>query len=412
MPRARLQLKPAAAEIFRSPAKNKVVLSGRRFGKTMLLLAMALEKALTTPGANIHYMAPSRKMARDIAWKTLKEQAPAAWTRSVMESQLLIEFNNGSVIRLGGMDYADSTRGQASNLLLLDEYCFASNLRDSFEGALLPMLATTDGDTIFASTPSGGGTFAQELWERAADTPGWQRWNFPSVAGGWITPEWVERQRKLMDPCLFRQEFFGTWEQLIGAVFPGFSNHNVCAQLDTGGPIVIGMDFNVSPLTAVIAQVQGAHIAILDELILQDADTRMMCQAIRTRFPNREVIVAPDPTGARKQTSSLGLSDHAILKKMGGFKVVSPSHPWKIRDKINSIRLLILSADGQRRLQIDPKCKQLIRALRAIEFEVGRASYDKRSPFGHAIDALGYLSLSMTKGLTPWSIGESSWRVV
>ena len=97
---------------------------------------------------------------------------------------------------------------------------------------------------------------------------------------------------------------------------------------------------------------------------------------------------------------------------MGGFMVVSPSHPWNIRDKINSIRLLILSADGRRRLQIAPKCKQLIRALRAIEFEVGRASHDKRSPFGHAIDALGYLSLSMTKGLTPWTIGESSWRVV
>lgn len=107
----------------------------------------------------------------------------------------------------------------------------------------------------------------------------------------------------------------------------------------------------------------------------------------------------------------MGLSDHAILRKLGGFKVVTPSHPWKVRDKINSIRLLILSADGQRRLQIDPKAKQLIRALRAIEFEVGRASYDKRSPFGHAIDALGYLSLATTKGLTPWSLGQSGFKL-
>ena len=99
----------------------------------------------------------------------MSPQAPAGWVRSVMESQLTVEFNNGSIIILGGMDYADSLRGQASDCLVLDEFCYSSNLQESYEGALLPMLATTNGDTVFASTPSGAGSFAQQLWERAAD---------------------------------------------------------------------------------------------------------------------------------------------------------------------------------------------------------------------------------------------------
>lgn len=411
MTRARITLKPAAAEIFRSPAKNKIVLSGRRFGKTMLLLAICMQKALSKPGAQIHYMAPSRKMARDIAWRTLKQQCPPNWTRNVYESTLSIEFNNGSLIRLGGLDYADSTRGQTSDLICLDEFCYASRLKESYQAALLPMLATTDGETIFASTPAGGGNFAQELWEQAATADNWERWNYPSVAGGWISPEWIERQRKLLDPVLFRQEFWGTWEQLVGAVFGTFSDKNISKQVDMGGSILVGLDFNVSPLTAVICQVQGSNIAVLDELVLYDSDTRAMCQALRTRFPTREVIVCPDPTGSRRQTQGVGLSDHGILKKMGGFKLATPNAPWRVRDKINAIRLLIQSADGERRLQIDPRCKTLIRALRSIEFEPGRPHYDKRSQWGHVIDALGYMALATTKGLLPYRLGLSDFKI-
>ena len=62
-------------------------------------------------------------------------------------------------------------------------------------------------------------------------------------------------------------------------------------------------------------------------------------------------------------------------------------------------------------LQIDPKCKELIRALRAIEFEPGRSSYDKRSKFGHIIDATGYLTLAISRGLTPWSLGQSGFKI-
>ena len=72
---------------------------------------------------------------------------------------------------------------------------------------------------------------------------------------------------------------------------------------------------------------------------------------------------------------------------------------------------MIISAEGERRLQIDPKSKELIRALRAIEFEPGRSSYDKRSKFGHIIDATGYLTLSISRGPTPWSLGQSGFKI-
>jgi len=47
MPAASLQLKPAAAEILRSEAQVKVVFSGRRFGKTRLMLTAGINAAST-----------------------------------------------------------------------------------------------------------------------------------------------------------------------------------------------------------------------------------------------------------------------------------------------------------------------------------------------------------------------------
>ena len=121
----RLQLKSAAAEILRSKAKRKVIFSGRRFGKTRMLLTAALEQAVSEPGSNTFYLAPSRKMAADIAWRTLVEMVPASWTKKIWKSTLTVEFNNRSRIILGGLDASDSLRGQTSSLTLCDEFAYA-----------------------------------------------------------------------------------------------------------------------------------------------------------------------------------------------------------------------------------------------------------------------------------------------
>jgi hypothetical protein len=376
-----------------------------------MLLTAALEQALVKPSSAIYYLAPSRKQAKDIAWRALKDLVPIAWVRKTMESTLSVELNNGSRIMLGGLDYADSLRGQSADLLLLDEFAFASDLQNNWEAALLPMLSTTDGAAIFASTPAGGGNFAAELWERAADTTGWERWNYPSVAGGWILPEFVEEQKATMDPTLWRQEFYGTIESVTGAVFPAFSQQNVGPVVDDGSPIVVGLDFNRSPFCAVILQIQGDTLAAIAEIVLLEADTREMSLEIRNRWPNREVLVCPDPTGSRQQTSSLGLSDHAILKQVGGFKVHSPRAPWAVADKLNSVRLMVVDATGRRRLRIDPSCKRLIRSLRLLEFAPGKSVPDPKSEHGHAVDALGYAAIALSKGLLPWKIGQSGFRL-
>jgi hypothetical protein len=145
--------------------------------------------------------------------------------------------------------------------------------------------------------------------------------------------------------------------------------------------------------------------------VLMEADTREMALEVRARYPDREILCCPDPTGSRKQTSSLGLSDHAILKDVGGFSIRSPRAPWAVIDKVNATRLMILDAAGQRRLLVDPSCKRVIRSFRNLEFKPGLSVPDPASEHGHMADAVGYACIAISKGLTPWRVGPTGFAV-
>lgn len=413
MPAATLQLKPAAAEILRSDAQVKVVFSGRRFGKTRLMLTAGVEECLTNPGAKVFYLAPSRKQAKDIAWGDLKTMVPEQWLDRTYESQLALYFRNGSKLILAGADYADGLRGQAANLILCDEFAYVSDLQEMWEGALLPMLGTTKGRVVFCSTPAGGGNFASELWDRASNTPGWQRWSFKSTDGGWIDDTFVEEARATMDPILWRQEFEASIESLLGAVYPDFNKSNISGcSFNPSEQLLFGVDFNRTPFCGCILQVQGDTLAVLKEYVLIDANTEEMATAVRRDFPNFEIWCCPDPTGRRLQTSSaMGLSDHAILKRRG-FRVRAPKAPWSIRDKVAATRLMIRDANGHRRLKVHPSCKRVIRSLSNLEYKAGASVPDPKSDHSHMADAIGYACIALAKGLLPYSIGESGFRVV
>ena len=62
---AQLELKPAVSQVHLSKARVRVLFSGRRFGKTRLMLTEAITTAVSQPGSQVFYLAPSRKMAKD-----------------------------------------------------------------------------------------------------------------------------------------------------------------------------------------------------------------------------------------------------------------------------------------------------------------------------------------------------------
>jgi len=117
-----IRLSKAQDEIFGNPARFKVVVAGRRFGKTVLALCTLLHSSWEKAGSINWYTAPTYRQAKQIAWTMLKSFTDASWIASRNETDLSLTLINGSIISLRGADNYDSLRGVGLDALVLDEY--------------------------------------------------------------------------------------------------------------------------------------------------------------------------------------------------------------------------------------------------------------------------------------------------
>ena len=117
-----IRLSKAQDEIFGNPARFKVVVAGRRFGKTVLALCTLLHSSWEKAGSINWYTAPTYRQAKQIAWSMLRGFLPPEAVASRNETDLSLTLINGSIIALRGADNYDSLRGVGLDALVLDEY--------------------------------------------------------------------------------------------------------------------------------------------------------------------------------------------------------------------------------------------------------------------------------------------------
>jgi PBSX family phage terminase large subunit len=148
------------------------------------------------------------------------------------------------------------------------------------------------------------------------------------------------------------------------------------------GTQLVGMDFNVMPMTAVCCYYINKTFYIVDEVFLENSDTFKMATELKGRG-YRGSRIYPDSTGANRKTS--GRSDHAILKE-DGFVVVDTRNPF-VTDRVNNVNRLL--RDGK--IVIDPKCKKLINDLEKVTWRNDDLDQKTDKMLTHISDALGYL---------------------
>ena len=380
-------------EVWDSDSRFKLLCSGRRFGKTYLCIARLITWAASKPNSLNWYVTANYRMAKQIAWRQLKNMVPPGICVKRNETDLLIELSNGSIISLKGADNADSLRGVSLSSLVIDEAAYVK--QEAWEMVLRPALSDQGGPAWFITTPAGLNWF-HDLWEQAADEDDWSTFSYTTIQGGNVPAEEVEAARRTLDERTFRQEYLASFETLSGRVYPDFSDDNISDSIkDTGGPIMWGTDFNVSVLAGVLGSRVGDTLHIWDEVSVTQTNTDEVCAMLKARFPDRKIIAYPDPTGSARKTSSAGRTDHEIIRQHG-FSCVSPKAPWAVKDKINATNCMIRTANGQIRLFVHPRCKNTIKALKNVTYKQGADDYiiDKSAGIEHWTDGAGYLILS------------------
>jgi len=385
-----MPLSPAQQRIVDSPQRFKVVVAGRRFGKTHLSVR-ELAKHARLPNRTVWYVAPTYRQAKMIAWKKLKNKLlDLRWVSKINETELSIELKNGSTISLKGADNYDSLRGVGLDYLVIDE--FADIDPEAWYETLRPTLADKMGSALMIGTPKGL-NWAHDLYTMAIEYPDeWASFSFTTIEGGNVKPEEVEAARRSLDLRTFRQEFEATFETFTGRVFYAFDRkHNLKTwEGDQPRELYIGIDFNIDPICAVIAVKQGTNLHVIDEIKIFGSNTDELVDEIKTRFPQRTITVFPDPAGQARKTSAGARTDHTILRT-AGFKVLAPSRHNAVRDGINAVNAKLRSSTGITTLFIDPRCKYAIECLEKQTYKEGTSIPDKDSGFDHMNDALRYM---------------------
>ncbi|MDN8301577.1 terminase, partial [Acinetobacter baumannii] len=159
-------------------------------------------------------------------------------------------------------------------------------------------------------------------------------------------------------------------------------------EIKKGEPLLIGMDFNVLKMAAVVYVIREGKPRALDELV-GVRDTPTMCQLINERFPDHDITVIPDASGQATSSKNFSESDHAILKKHG-FKVETNGVNPGIKDRITAVNAQILNAEGERHLKVNTnKCPNFTATLEQQVYD-DFGMPDKSAGLDHVGDAGGY----------------------
>jgi len=416
----KITLTKAQHQVSQSKKRFRVLISGRRFGKTFLCITEMMKYA-TKPNQNIWYIAPTFKMAKEICWSKLKEVLNEFnWIEDINETTLTIRIKkSNSLITLKGCENYDNLRGSGLNFLILDE--FADIDKKTWFEVLRASVSDTLGNVLMCGTPRGYGNWSYEMYLKGKQDNEWDSFQFTTLQGGMVAKTELEQAKLDLDIRTFRQEFEGTFENYAGSVYYNFHpvESVVKKEIDWTKPLHIGIDFNVDPMSASVAQIEKDKVYFLDEIVIYGSNTDELVQEIKDRYGTKiQIICYPDPAARQRKTSAGGRTDLSILQN-AGFKVkVKHRHP-AIRDRVNAVNSKLKDSNGVRHIFVSHLCIIIVKGLTRQIYKENTNIPDKESGFDHMNDSIGYM-IDYIKPLTTqahlttpqrWNIKEKKYGI-
>ena len=377
-------------KVISDQSRFRVLVTGRRFGKTFLAIN-ELAKFASKPNQRVWYVAPTYRQAKAICWNVLKEKMIYhKWVKNINHSDLTITLKNNSTITLRGSDNEQSLRGVGLNFLCIDE--FADVNKEAWFEVLRPTLSDTKGHALFCGSPRGFGNWSYELFKQGETNKDWASFKYTTLEGGQVDDNEIEQARQDLDIRTFQQEYEATFVNYSGMIYYNFNRQkNIVDKYDKdAGVFHIGLDFNVDPMSAVICLIVNEIIIVVDEIQIYSSNTQEMCEEIKTRYQNKKIVVYPDPSARQRKTSAGGFTDLSILKN-AGFDVKCKNTAPLIRDRINAVNAKLKNVNGKNSLFIVKSCKNVIKSIERQIYKEGTHVPDKDSGYDHMNDALGYL---------------------
>ena len=191
-------------EVLSVTNRRVVICCCRQWGKSTVGAIKALHHAASNPGSLTLLASRTSRQSGELLAKviTFANVLAIPIRRVPGHSRSLLLPNGARIIALPGKP--DSLRGfSAVSLLVIDE---AAYVPDELYHALRPMLATTKGAVWLLSTPRSRTGFFFDEW--SSEGAAWSKFIVTAAECPRIDQEFLEEERRLHGPALYRREYF------------------------------------------------------------------------------------------------------------------------------------------------------------------------------------------------------------
>ena len=219
-------LHPKQRAFALDPSTRKAAHPGRRAGKTAVIAIMLVHAVVTHPGALACFIGLTRRVARRLIWKPLKDlNRRFRLGLTFNESELVATTAEGGEIHLFGAETEDDLeklRGSPWVMVAIDEAgSFRSFLRYLVEEVIEPALMDHRGTLVLSGTPnaSKSGYFCDVCTGENPDIRRWEsvhHWTmldnrYVRDPKGWLETEVLEKRGWGWDHPAVRREYMGEW---------------------------------------------------------------------------------------------------------------------------------------------------------------------------------------------------------
>ena len=410
---------PSQRRFHESEARFKGFSGPIGSGKSQALCQETIRLAYVNPGRSGLIGAPTYPMLRDATQASLLQVLSENGIPFELNKaeQVLTFTDTGSRVLFRAVEEFDRLRGTNLAWFGVDELTYCP------EGAWLQLEARL-------RDPLAGRLCGFAVWTPKGRDWVWRRWIERKVDGYEVIlarafenrfvldriPDFYERLRSSYDEKFFAQEVLGEYvHQTEGLVYHAFDRvaHVKDVEVEAGRPLLWALDFNVTPMSSVVAQRADGRLRVIDEIVLRRATTVEACEEFLNRYGDHRggVVIYGDASGNRMQTT--GSSDYQMVREAFTRAGVSftyrvPKANPAVRERTNLMNVML--REGA--IEISSRAKQLLLDFEEVEYKADSTVIDKeRDPKRtHMSDALGYLVWQEFQGRE--GAGERAQRLV
>lgn len=203
----------------------------------------------------------------------------------------------------------------------------------------------------------------------------------PTTQNKFLSKEYVESMRDLYDEQYYRINVLGEFgDYTSGLVVKNFTSDNVkqlnyCPDL----PLHLTFDFNVDPMSCILAHKTEDKVFYFDEFVLENTTTQGTIDAIIKRYPNHksDIIINGDASGDNRSTqsemSNYVIIQNALKRHYPTTKIKFDLRPYNppINQRVQAFNSMVCNHNGERKIFIDKRCERLLYNIYNLKYKVG-----------------------------------------